>query len=323
MTAMIPQLTMPWPQARQIVDPQAIPRRPDAHPDQRLGVNDFCLVQDRQSRWHCMGILSDEGNRTLFHAVSDTLQGDYRFLERIGSGAADDGPADMWAPFVTWAGQDEAFLFYAHLPRREDGSAPDVTLRRLSSDGNLARWAPHLFAGEKDNIVFREPHVRDPQVFWDDALACYLLYYVIGDGWVDPEAGNVVRVRTSTDLRTWSAPRTVLAPPPGYRAAESIFVQVRDGLYYMWVCGFDYGRMSLYVSDNPFCFGDPVDNRMVETTGHAPEIVTIDGVDWMACVSISSQAGLPPAMHDLPGVWIQPLEWRPMSDDETQRVYRG
>jgi hypothetical protein len=83
----------------------------------------------------------------------------------------------------------------------------------------------------------------------------------------------------------------------------------RDGYYYMWLCGFDYGRMSLYISEDPMHFGDPVQNRILEQSGHSPEIIQAGGQEWMACVSIANTFGNRPGAHDLHGVYIQPLTW--------------
>jgi hypothetical protein len=121
----------------------------------------------------------------------------------------------------------------------------------------------------------------------------------------------------------------VLGTPPGYGGAESVFVLQKNGLYYLWVCGsLDYSVMSLYISRDPFNFGDVVANRIEEQWGHAPEIVRANGSYWIACVAIASVPGLdtakehnlPVTQHDLEGVWIQPLAWRTATPDIKDRV---
>ena len=110
--------------------------------------------------------------------------------------------------------------------------------------------------------------------------------------------------------------------PPEYQAAESPFVLKKNGVYYLWVSGFDYGRMSLYISRNPFRFGDPVANRIAEQSGHAPEIITVNGTDYMACAAVASKFGNPPGAHDLHGVFIQPLEWTKAGEDIMPKVIK-
>ena len=77
--------------------------------------------------------------------------------------------------------------------------------------------------------------------------------------------------------------------------------------------GFDYGRMSLYVSEDPLDFGDAARDRITEQSGHAPEIVTVDGTDYIACCSIATKTGGAPGQHDLSGIYVQELVWRPAS----------
>ena len=133
---------------------------------------------------------------------------------------------------------------------------------------------------------------------------------------------SVVKVRTSSDLYRWSEPRVVMGIPPGYQAAESPFVLYRDGYYYLWVSGFDYGRMSLYISEDPFNFGDPVENRIMEQPGHAPEIVSVDGVDYIACCAVASHFGNEPGHHDFRGVYCQPLVWREAGAEVMAKITR-
>jgi len=90
----------------------------------------------------------------------------------------------------------------------------------------------------------------------------------------------------------------------------------------------DYAVMSLYISKDPFNFGDVVANRIEEQPGHAPEIVRANNRYWMACVAIASVPGLdtdkkhdlPIAQHDLEGVWIQPLDWQSATPEMQSKV---
>lgn len=153
-------------------------------------------------------------------------------------------------------------------------------------------------------MVFRERDDRDFCVFWDDRLGTYLIYYC-------SSAAGGPRVRTSNDLLRWSEPVTVLGTPPadphGY--GESPFVLYRDGYYYLWVSGIDYSHTHLYISEDPFNFGDAIANSIGEQPGHAPEIASVKGKDYMACSMVSTVPSASPGAHDLEGILIQPMRW--------------
>ena len=297
--------------------------------------NDFCLVQDKTGRWHTMGDeinLDIRGIPTLYHFVSRGIEGPYTRLQPVGSGFSVSqlpGRAlTMTAPCVIWKDDRTALMFYAHVISGEQNGVEkiyDASIRVLeSTDAKLESWAPRFDpAFPEQNVVFRENYCRDPEVIWDKERRLYLMYYVIGDGWTDPQAQCVLRVRTSRDLSTWSEPKTLMAPPAGYRAAESIFVLKKDDLYYLWLCGFDYGRMSLYISEDPLNFGDPVRNRVMEQHGHAPEIVYVNGEYWMACAGIASEFGQGWGIHDLLGTYLQPLKWVEASAEERAKIIRN
>jgi hypothetical protein len=147
-------------------------------------------------------------------------------------------------------------------------------------------------------------------------------------GYVDLGNPKVIRVRTAHDPLNWSKGRTVLGTPPGYIEAESVFVIERNGYYYLWVSGSDYSKMSLYISTDPFNFGDATANRIEEQPGHAAEIVHAEGRYWMACSAVASVPNLnfpgddlPITQHDLEGVWLQPLEWRAATAETLARVF--
>ena len=131
---------------------------------------------------------------------------------------------------------------------------------------------------------------------------------------------TIVRVRTSNDLLHWSEPRTVMGPPPGYQCAESPLVIYRDGYYYLWVSGIDYSRVSLYISEDPFNFGDPAANRIEQQPGHAPEMVSDHGIDYLACSMVSTVPSATPGANDLQGILIQPVRWEKPDDGMAARV---
>ena len=276
--------------------------------------NDFCLTQSVDGCWHCIGILFEGKSPTefrqdrLFHYVADSIRGPYHSvgLLDLGYGKGEG----VWAPCIV-RDEERTLMYYAHADEER------LSIRvAQAEDSQLRRW--HRGVNGKEVLV-SEKGARDPEIIKDQRKGLYLMYYVC-----EVKSGNdwkgVVRVRTSTNLVDWSEPRTVLGTPPRYGGAESVFVLQKNGLYYMWVSSAeDYGVMSLYISMDPFSFGDVVANRIEEQPGHAPEIVRADGRYWMACVAIASvsnldtaaqQHDLPVGQHDLEGVWIQPLEWR-------------
>ncbi len=288
--------------------------------------NDFCLIQDDRKRWHCIGIGGPEGrNDTLFHAVGRRLTGPYEYLDKIG-GDFEPRARHMWAPFAVRKDADTAYLYYSHMvrpvsdfnPNASDGDlmgwCDQFAIRLLVADpADLHTWTPYRGdALHSDNIVFKEKCSRDPCIFWDKQVKAYLMYYAA----VAPAPGGqhkghegVVRLRTSKDLIHWSKPRTVLGCPPGYVHAESPFCLYRDGYYYLWVSGYDYSEMSLYVSTDPFHFGDAARNRIAKQAGHAVEIVRENQEDYIASVRKE--------------VRIQKLVWRPATKHESVKVVRA
>ena len=156
----------------------------------------------------------------------------------------------------------------------------------------------------EENMVSREDGDRDFCVFWDARLGEYLMYYYCG-------AAAGPGVRTSRDLLHWSEAATVLQAPPkdphGY--GESPFVLYRDGYYYLWVSGIDYSHTHVYISEDPFNFGDAIANSIEEEPGHAPEIVSDKGMYCMACSMVSTVPSATPAVHNLEGILVQPLRW--------------
>ena len=208
-------------------------------------------------------------------------------------------------------------MFYAHGLHGEAGrgSAAEFSIRVLESDGRLDTWRPLADPSlEEGNVLFSEEDCRDPEIVKGAGSKEYYLYYASGAGHLDPANRNEIRVRRSRDLLHWSDPITVLLTPPGYGAAESPFVLYRDNLYYLWVSGWDYARMSLYVSEDPLNFGDPSNSRIMEQAGHACQIVQHGGSDWIGCVRIGNSSDV----TDLKGVYLQPLMWR-----EADALMRG
>ena len=306
----IPRVAKPWSETLRLVG------------DGRPLYSDFALIKDKRDQWHCIGtfgespdtlgsgyVLSD--GYALFHAVGNSLNAPMTLLDKIPCQIASP-QAYMWAPGVIWnRDRTTAFLFYFHYLGSSEFKENCVRLL-TSNSPDLAAW--HPYGGPElpeRNMVFREQDDRDFCVFWDVRLGTYLMYYACAGTYPGlPGLNTIVRVRTSKDLLHWSAPTTVMGPPPGgYQCAESPFVLYRDGYYFLWVSGVDYSRISLYISEDPFNFGDPAANRIEEQPGHAPEIVSDQGQDYMACSMVSTVPSATPGANDLHGILIQPLRW--------------
>ena len=59
----------------------------------------------------------------------------------------------------------------------------------------------------------------------------------------------------------------------------------------------------------PYDFGDSAKDRLYEISGHAPEIIHVDGTDYISCVGVSTYLGGLPGESDLNDVYIQKLQW--------------
>jgi hypothetical protein len=287
--------------------------------------SDFSLTKDALGQWHCIGTFGESpatigsgyelsDGYTLFHAVGSSLEAPMTHLAKIPYQIASE-QAYMWAPGVTWnRDHTRAFLYYFHFFGSYSPLYAQSACRLLISDSpDLSAWRPYDGTElSETNMVFREEVDRDFRVFWDDRLGEYLMYYCAAAG---------LRVRTSTDLLHWSEPVTVLkdstGSPHGY--SESPFVLYRDGYYYLWTSGIDYSHTHLFISEDPFNFGDVVANTIEEQPGHAPEIVSDNGQDYMACSMVSTVPSAFPAAYDLEGILIQPLRWdKPDAGMETR-----
>ena len=332
----VPRITQPWSEALCLVG--------DGHTLH----SDFTFIRDKKGAIHCIGTFgkgvnafgngwADSDAYSLFHAVGKSVTAPMTVLPKIPH-RYKQATAMMWALGAVWdRDSTTAYLFYFHnypytpydpYTGKKVYPRDSVCVRLLiSSDDSLSEWKPYD-RGElsEQNMVFREIDDRDFCVFWDDREGKYLMYYCSGLA-LGP------RVRTSDDLIHWSEPVTVLSvsqEEAGHGYAESPFVWYRDGYYYLWVSGVDYSKMALYISEDPFNFGDAVENRIAYTPGHAAEIITVDGIDYMACSMVSTFPSTYPSDHDLQGILIQSLKWEMLNPDlydkvttRSQEVYTG
>lgn len=330
-TLTIPRVSKPWTEALRLVG------------DKQTLHSDFALIKDKVGRWHCIGTFGkgpdDKGNGcalsdgySLFHAVGRSLDAPMAYLPKIGY-QIESPQAYMWAPGVIWnkAGTT-GFLYYFHYfgydTEKNVQILPDKICCRLltSNSPDLETWRPYSGTDlPETNMVFRERDDRDFCVFFDDRLSKFLMYYACAGPYRDlPGLTTIIRARTSDDLAHWSEPQTVMGPPPEIigGGAESPFVLYRNGYYYLWTSGIDYSRTCLYISEDPFNFGDPKRNLIELQPGHAPEIATDNGIDYMACSMVSTVPSATPAAHDLDGILIQPLRWDAATPELEQRVTR-
>lgn len=297
----VPQLSTTWFEAKKIVGLN----------DTEF-ISDFLLIQDVLGRWHCIGI-GGQGHiqDSFFHAVGDKLLEPFSYVERVYSNG--DKSLDetdwMWAPFAIYTKDgNNAYMFYHHqtISRRSE-------MRMLvSTDEKLDTWVPLNHEDLEDGcIAFVENGCRDACIFFDEDLGEYLMYYAEAKG---------ICLRTSQDLIHWSESKVVMTAPPGFQAAESPYVVKKFGFYYLFVSGFDYGRIAVYASKDHANFGHPSKDLIGELNGHAPEIVTVDGRDYIACAAINATdgketyLGASPGQHNIVGVYIQELKWVKQSD---------
>lgn len=303
-TVYVPQLTARWSDSTKLVGEN----------DGEF-LSDFCLIQDSLDRWHAIGIGGQEGSddKTFFHAVGEHFNEHYTYIDRVKSDGDQSLPdtGHMWAPYAVHSPDGNTYLYYHHYNEKEQS----VQMRVLTpTDDTLEHWVP-LDSNEleEDNILFRRGSSRDACIFWDEEAACWFMYYADGGIWLT----------TSEDLLHWSDSVKVLASAPkGFSEPESPFVIKRYGYYYLFVSGYDYGRVAVYRSADPRDFGNGLKDAIGELNGHAPEIITVDGQDYVACAGINEAPekgpypGGAPVETNISGVYLQKLDWLP--EEEAQ-----
>jgi hypothetical protein len=264
-------------------------------------VNDHTLILGADNRWHLFGIFHEEPfnsaiEREFVHAISDVRDprewdASSFHLSPFAGGVAlsfrpDLGETHLWAPHVVRSG-DRYIMVY------QSGGPVDRAQIRMAESTDLTRWtrvgdAP-LF---EDVCVARDPMLRRHGELWT-------LYYTRCKRAGDRRSG--VAYRTSTDLRSWSAPAMALtlesAPArfdSGY--TESPFVFERGGWYYLTVTAYPvgYDATFVYCSRSPFHFSEPPTARLA---AHAAEWIFTD----------SGEAFMTHCGPGQGGVWVAPM----------------
>ncbi len=297
----VPQLSVNWKDANKIVGM-----------NNSEFLSDFLLIHDTVSRWHCIGIGGQNHVQdSFFHAIGDDILKPFTYTERVFSNGDKNLEITdwMWAPFGIYTDKaDKAYMYYHHQTKSRQSQ-----MRMLvSADSLLEKWVPLNNSELEDGCIAFSDNTccRDACVFFDDVIRKYIMYY----------ASTGICMRTSEDLIKWSEPKVVMGVPDGYQAAESPFVVKRFGYYYLFVSGYDYGRVAVYSSKTYDDFGNPVNDILGELNGHAPEIVSVDNVDYIACAAINAidgkdtYKGGSPAQHNISGVYIQELKWVKQED---------
>lgn len=198
------------------------------------------------------------------------------------------------------------------------------SMRVLAAAGpDLDRWTKYDVYAEQEaapgvrNIVFIRAGAARRLYFFDESLDKYIMYYA-------DDAPRAIQARTSDDAVHWSEPVPVMGipdPQEAFVTPESPFVIRRDGLYYLFVSGFDYARVALYVRKSVVSATDS-ESRWVMINGHALRSSRRTDHYYIACAHIASEPGMAPGVADLWGTYLQELVWSPATEAESAKIFR-
>jgi hypothetical protein len=254
------------------------------YPENHL--NDFCLFRGLDSRWHALGIMGTgtwASETSLFHCSSADLLGRYEIheplLAALEQGPTNNAAPQKHAPFVVV----ENGLHHLYF-RRPWGT-------------NLHLAGPDLFHWPATpDVAFEERDARDACI--QRFGAEWHWYYVQRH----PVAGverSCVMLRTSPDLRTWSAARLAFADlsrEVRHSRLESPFVIAHANRYYLFVrdrnreeAGFP-APATVWVSETPDAFAWSETPVAAFDDLQAPELVAFEGRWYVARASGVSHA---------------------------------
>lgn len=249
-------------------------------PDERRYLNDHTLIQAEDGRWHLFGITAAEPARPLeevnfVHATATDLLGPWAMHDPVIEADVAAGETHVWAPHVIHH-DAQYWMFYT------GGTADHERYRiQVATSDDLWTWQR-----DASQPLFEDGYdARDPMVLRLDQE--WVMYYTRTSS---PGGGtHQVAVRTSPDLRTWSAP--TVAFDSGVEGTfggptESPFVvPVQVGSHRAWllsVCDAGlYDITRVYLSEDPMRW----DTTQLAFTvpEHCPEYTTTDdGQLWVS-----------------------------------------
>ncbi len=234
--------------------------------------NDHTFVKDPEGRWHAFGITGPETPKNheaewqAFHIVSEPgpvgdLMNREAWTEHPKVLPASERPGerkDLWAPFVVER-NGLYHMFYGPCEMR----------RAVSED--LFEWRP------RGAVFEQEGHARDPWIV--DIGDLWHMVYV---------AGTDLYVRTSRDLKEWSADPVKVFSMPRPGSPESPMLVEYEGLYYLFWTIYDGqngpydNRTYVYCSDDPLDFSQSQELTML--SAHAPELINDSGQWFISSV---------------------------------------
>jgi hypothetical protein len=262
-------------------------------------LNDFCLFQALDGRWHAIGIIGTgtwASETSFFHCSSATLYGQYEkhpaLLSDLEQGESKNSAPQRHAPFVVV--RDGSYYMFL---RRPQG-----TNLLLKSDDTY-HWP------RTPQVLFEENDARDACIqLWDGVYHWYYCQWRVIAG----VGRSCIRLRRSADLEHWSEPVDVhidTSEEVRHSRLESPFVIQQDGRYWLFVRNRaldEHCVTTVLASPVPDDFGVGERLWVAELTGvHAPELVQADGRWHIARVS-----GPPDQPFHAPrqGGWIELAE---------------
>jgi hypothetical protein len=251
---------------------------------------DFAVWRDAGGTWHlrsCIRGTKCGGKTRLFHRwegkkLTDT-DWEPKGVAMEADPALGETAGGLQAPYVFKVDGQYRMLY---------GDWENVRAA-VSSDGKTFTRVEGAFAEAPG------ANTRDPMAI------------LIGGTWhcytsAHPEKQGAVYSRISTDLKSWTEPKIVArggSAGTGPYSAECPFVVQRKGHYYLFRTQ-RYGKTAqttVYRSKDPRDFGVDDDRCRVGTLDvAAPEIVQVDGQDYMAYL-----------LPSLKGIQISKLSWEP------------